>query len=280
MAVNMKTGAYRCMSCGFAGLFREHWQAPEDGAGERQPRRQTRRSAPRALPPLPPPPTEDELADAAEARERLRRMWAPTVPIAAPEAAPGAAYLAGRAIPLEAAAAARARYAADWYGRPAVVFPVQGADGRMLAAEGRYTDGGRNPKGRTCGPKSRGVFEASPGALAAEGLTLCEGPLTALAVAACGYPSAAICGHAGAPEWLMRRLAARGGAVFLGFDYDEGGAAELAEGLARELAAFGVRPYRLAPPEGAGDWADYLKAVGLERMRAELTDTVCSALGA
>ncbi|HEY5182277.1 MAG TPA: hypothetical protein VIJ07_21310 [Dermatophilaceae bacterium] len=46
----------------------------------------------------------------------------------------------------------------------------------------------------------------------------------------------------------------------------------------RALAAMGATPYRLAPPDGAGDWNDRLQAVGLAAMRAELDAAICGAL--
>ena len=44
-------------------------------------------------------------------------------------------------------------------------------------------------------------------------------------------------------------------------------------GLPRSHAV-GARPHRLSPPAGAGDWNDYLRAVGLASMRAELEQAV------
>ena len=40
----------------------------------------------------------------------------------------------------------------------------------------------------------------------------------------------------------------------------------------------GATPYRLAPPDGAGEWNDRLQAVGLAAMRAELDAAICGAL--
>lgn len=273
LAVNCDTGAWHCHRCGRSGLLAEHWTKREESDPLR-PRR--RRRPPRPAPPAPREPSPAELAEEAAKRETLRRLWAPAVPIDAPEAAAGARYLEGRGIPRDVAAAARVRFARDWYGRPAVLFPVQDEGGRLVAAEGRYTDGGTSPKSRSAGPKSRGVFCATPGAAAAEGVTLCEGPITALSVAACGFPALALCGHSGAPSWLVRRLALR--AVVLAFDYDETGADALTAKLAAELAALGAKPYRLAPPAAAGDWNDRLRAVGREQLRAELDTAICGAL--
>ena len=270
LTFNVDTGAWECKRCDRRGLLAEYWtQRPGDDP--LRPRRP--RPAPRSAPPLEPAPAEP--TEAADRRETLRRMWAAAAPIDAASAAPGAAYLAGRGVPLDAAQAARVRFSADWYGRPAVVFPVQAAGGRLVAAEGRYTDGGTDPKGRSAGPKSGGIFEALAGALFAEVVTVTEGPLTALSLAACGFPTVALCGRT-APPWLARRLALR--AVFVSLDWYEAGAEEKAAPIFRALAALGARVYRLAPPDGAGDWNDRLQAVGLAAMRAELDAALCGAL--
>ena len=272
LAVNVDTGAWTCHRCERSGLLDEHKtkRADDDPLRPRRPR-PARRSAP-------PPrrePTPAELDEEAAKRETLRRLWAPAMPIHTPAAARGAGYLVARAIPLDVAQVARVRFAADWYGRPAVVFPVQDEARRLVAAEGRYTDGGTDPKGRSAGPKSRGVFETLPGSLDGGPVVLCEGPLTALSVAACGIPAAALCGRA-APPWLARRLALR--PVFVALDWYEAGADEKAAPIFRSLAALGARAYRLAPPAAAGDWNDRLQAVGLAAMRAELDAALCGAL--
>lgn len=270
LRVNVDKGTWQCSSCGAAGKLREHW-TPPDGADPLRPKRAARpRPAPRSAPPAAPP----ETAADRERRAVLRRLWTAAAPIDAPEAEPGAAYLEGRALPVHVAARARVRFAADWYGRPAVVAPVQDERGRMLAAEGRYTDGGTTPKGRTCGPKSGGVFVATPGALDVSGVTLCEGPLTALSVAACGFAAVALCGQT-APPWLARRLALHD--VVIALDEGETKTEAAAAALVRALAAYGARPYRLRLPARV-DVNDRLRAVGLDTLRAELDAAICGAL--
>lgn len=272
LALNVETGAWTCHRCNRGGLLEERRTQHEGEGDPLRPKRHRRRAAR----PLPPPrePSPAELLEAADKRATLRRLWAPSLAIAEPFAARGADYLESRGIPLDAAQAAHVRYAFDWYGRPAVVFPVQDASGRLVGAEGRYVDGREDPKSRSAGAKSRGVFVATSGALDADGVTLCEGPITALSVAACGFPAIALCGHAGAPPWLVKRLALR--TVFLSADYGEQGAAELAAKLSRQLAALGASCFRLSPP--AGDWNDYLQAAGLPAMREALTAAICGAL--
>jgi phage/plasmid primase-like uncharacterized protein len=153
---------------------------------------------------------------------------------------------------------------------------MQDAAGRLVASEGRFmTPPADVAKTHSAGAKSSGVFVALPGALGADGVTLCEGPITALSIAACGFPAVALCGHVVRP-WLVRRLALR--SVLLSLDWYEDKAEENAATACRALAALGAKPYRLAPPDGAGDWNDRLQAVGLPKMRAELDAAICGAL--
>jgi phage/plasmid primase-like uncharacterized protein len=226
---------------------------------------------------LPAPITAADLSEDANKRARLRRLWGDSVPLALA----GLTYLEGRGIPAAVAAAARVRYSPTWgsvgtFVGPAVLFPMQGKDGKLVGAEGRFiAPPGEVAKTHSAGAKSRGVFVARPDSLEAAGVTLCEGPITALSIAACGYPALALCGHTRAPAWLLRRLALR--PVFLGFDYGEQGADPLAQRLAAELTTLGAAPYRLTPPAGAGDWNDYLQRVGLEALRYELALAVVAA---
>ena len=135
-----------------------------------------------------------ERSNDARERSRLRRAWSGTVPIADAMAVGGRTYLRGRGIPAEAAEAARLRYAGLWgeedeYAGPAVVFPLQDEGGKLVAAAGRFLAPPSDvEKTQSAGSKSRGVFEALPGALDAEGVIICEGPLAALSVATCDYP--------------------------------------------------------------------------------------------
>lgn len=137
----------------------------------------------------------------AQERARLRRLWANTVPIADAQAVGGRTYLQRRGIPADVAVAARVRYAGLWgsmdtFTGPAVVFPMQDADGKLVAAEGRFmTPPADVATTYRAGAKGGGVFQAMPGALDAVGVTLVEGPVTALSVAACGHPAVALCGQ-------------------------------------------------------------------------------------
>jgi len=249
LAVNVETGAWVCHRCERSGLLLEHWTVPPE---DRDPRR----------PPASASPTADQ--DKVKRAEQVRQ-WRAANPVS--PATRGAEYLWGRGIPLVFAVVAGVRFSPDWYGRPAVLFPVCNAAGRQVAVEGRYIDGRGEPKSRSAGPKSHGVFAAAPDALGADGLIVCEGPITALSVAACGQPAVALCGHV-LREWLAWRLVGR--TVFVALDWDEQDADERGTDACRLLAAVGARSYRLALPSGAGDWNDRLRGVGLAAMRAEL----------
>lgn len=278
LALNADTGAWECKSCGAHGLLREHWTPPHVGSRppgrEARGRRFGRTSLAHAGARGHPRPAPAPAADPEEAakREKLRALWGTTRPLAG---TPGAKYLEGRGIALRVAQDGRARYAPDWYGRPAVVFPVQDAAGKLTGAEGRYIDGRADPKSRSAGRKSRGVFVAMPGALDAEGVCIVEGPITALSLAAAGFPAVALCGRT-MPAWLPGRLAFR--PVLIGLDWYEPNAEEKAAPMYRALVTLGATPYRLAPPADAGDWNDRLQAVGLDALRAELDAAVCGAL--
>jgi len=209
---------------------------------------------------------------AASLRAKLRSLFAPSVAIDDPSAAAGAAYLASKSIPLHVASAGRVCFAPDWCGSPCVVFPVQDGAGLIVAAEGRrIAPGPTNSENCTAGQKSGGVFVALPGALEADGVILCESPIGALSVAACGFPAVALCERT-MPPWLARQLARR--AVFVSLDRLETEARENAAEIRRALVAVDARPYSLAPPDRAGDWNDYLQAVG----PAAMCDTLSTAM--
>jgi len=173
---------------------------------------------------------------------------------------PGAEYLARRGIPAELARAAGARYSLDWYGRPAVVFPVRDLEGRLVAAQGRHTDGRDDPKARSAGPIGAGLF-STPDALDADPVILAEAPIDALSLAAAGYPAVALCGTALRP-WMPPVLSWR--RVLLAFDADEAGDKAAAEWTA--ALRYGTRCERLRP-EGAKDWNALLLAAGPDALR-------------
>lgn len=279
-------GAWYCVRCDAKGLLAEY----KTGGAREDVFAWTRRRAA----PSPEAVAETErrrvkpaaAADAEDARRRDRaaELWHAAVPIDAPDAAPGAAYLEGRGVPLAVAARAGVRYHPAWPGRvgdtlhrlPAVVFRVADEAGAGVAAEGRWiAPPTPKDKARTYGPRGRGLFCATPGALDVSGVTVCEGAITALSMAAAGYPAVSVCGQV-VPAWLARRLALRD--VFIAFDEGETKTEEKAAAFVRELVAAGARPYRLRLPAGV-DVNDRLQAVGADVLRDEVADAICVALG-
>jgi hypothetical protein len=183
---------------------------------------------------------------------------------------PGAVYLEGRGLSAGDAAGGGVRFARDWLGAPAVVFPLRDAAGALVAASGRYLVhrvASGQPKTRTVGDLKLGAF-ATPGAWAADPLVLVEGPCDALALHAVGVPAVALM-ETRPPIWLTRKTFGRRVAVAL--DADPAGDAAAAA-LVEKLRALGAAADRWRPPAAAGvkDWADVAQARngGLVALRA------------
>jgi len=161
---------------------------------------------------------------------------------------PGADYMASRGICLGHCDAAGVRFDPDWFGRPAVVFPVHNRAGQEVAAQGRYIDGRGGLKTYTRGPKSLGVF-ATAGAWDAGALTITEAPIDALSLAVCGFPAIAILGSS-YPDWLPKACAFR--RVNAAFDADETGDGTTIR-LIAEVEPYGADAGRLRPTDSK-DW--------------------------
>jgi hypothetical protein len=251
LSVNTATGLWTCYRCQAGGKLQEHWTPLGD-------RRSLQRQRLAQAFTLPPP------AVAPSPPEWLARWEA----LALVAETPGAAYLASRGIPVDVATAAGVRWAPSFYHRPAIVFPITDTTDAVVALHGRHTDGREDPKAHTGGPKKYGVF-ATPGALLADPLVLVEGPLDALALAACGVPAVALVGVSG-PAWLTIHAALR--RVVLALDHDTAGD-DAAEALAADLARFGAHCSRLRPAPWK-DWADALVTLGVDGLTAALARTL------
>jgi hypothetical protein len=245
LSVNAETGLWTCYRCGAGGKLAEH-RAPRPWGSAGAARRAAALGAFRVSP-------DPQPGRAASAPE-LGAMLAACAPVAG---TPGESYLFRRGIGLDTATAAGVAFARDWYGRPAVVFPLRDRVGRVVAASGRYVDG-RLPKTRVAGDRKLGAFatpgvwDASPDAAA---LVVVEGPADALSLAECDVPAVALVGTA-APGWLRAAAAFR--RVVVALDAD-GAGDRAAAGLLRELAPFAQCIERLRPPAGK-DWNDALLA--------------------
>jgi hypothetical protein len=238
LAVHKDTGKWCCHRCGAKGVVQEHWEEkPWVNRCDRG-RAQLRR----AFGGVEKVDTVDvSTSPDPQLREQLRDLVKLT-------GTPGETYLLGRGIPRALAAAARVRYTANWFGRPAAVFPVYDQAGQLVAAQGRHLDD-RPPKVRSAGEIRRGVF-GTPQAWEQEALILVEAPIDALTLHAAGYPAIALCGASNCPPWLPQALAFR--RVLLALDGDEAGDAAALK-LAARLRPLGARVERLRP-NWFGDW--------------------------
>lgn len=180
---------------------------------------------------------------------------------------PGERYLSGRGLPAHFCQGAGVRFQPDFFGHPAVLFPLQNKAGELIAVQGRYTDGFDKPTARTVGPKKLGVF-ATPGALdpALPFLCVTEDPLDALTLALCGVPAIALGGYDGIPDWLKAHCAFQ--TVLVAFDADEDG--DKAAGvLELVLRGVGADVQRLRSDYG-NDWNAVLMEHGVPWLRAYL----------
>jgi hypothetical protein len=158
----------------------------------------------------------------------------------------GQAYVERRGVPVEVAAAAGVRFAADHGGRPAVLAPLHDHADTLVSVHGRYLHTERRQnKMLTVGPGG-GTIDVL-GGWRAEPLILVEGLFDALALAVCGFAAAATIGR-WAP-WLPGVTAGR--VVWLAFDASRPGEAEV-----RRYAALlpGAAVRRLSPPPRCKDW--------------------------
>jgi hypothetical protein len=258
LSLNETTWLWRCYRCVAGGRLAD---APKVGGpragrhlpGDASPARGARH-------PAPPSP-----ATPAEAPGIWRAAWEAAVPLAG---TPAEAYLHGRGV-AAAGAAAGARYAADWFGRRAVLFPVRDRQGALVAVQGRYLSEGA-PKVRSAGPAGLGVF-APPGAWEADPRILVEAPIDALSLAACGFPALATQGCR-LPDFLPAACTCK--AVLIATDGDAAGD-EAARRWTAALRALNARVTRLRPPAAWGkDWNDALSRLGESTLRARLMQAI------
>lgn len=267
--LNTRTGAWYCQRCHAEGLltdFRE--DRPYVPRQERA--RQALRRHTELPPPCPhttpdaasaPPEAGQDPTQEAQDRKKLTEILGKVGPL---RGTPGEAFLTRRGVSPELAAAAKARYTSDMYGRPAVVFPIRNAAGDLVAVHGRHTDGRTDPKAHTCGPLGTGVFWTSEEVRQADTIAIAEAPIDALSLAAAGLPAIALCGTS-LRVWLPLPFAWK--RVLLAFDADDAG-----DHAAQEWTAalrYGTFCPRLRP-EGAKDWNELLQRAGPEPIRAAI----------
>lgn len=247
LALNTDTGAWICHRCQAVGLLQEKWTP--------SPRRH-QAALRRAYSISTPAPQATEKQEWHTIFERATAV----------SEALGGQYLAGRGVPDALASVAGVRYTSNWFGSPAVLFGVYDRVGQLVAVAGRYLSPSAEPKARTAGRISQGVWSA-PGALDAPYVVVCEAPIDALSLLACGVPAVALCGtHA--PAWLPTHAAFRH--VALALDADTAGD-EATGKLASEFAALGAQVERWCPAVGK-DWNEVLQAWGPYALRQALAE--------
>ena len=241
LSLQVATGLWHCFRCGASGLLRESWtinRTPAPIANRSQspngPRCQV--SGELGLPTTATPRWEQQLASARELA-----------------GSDGEQYLADRSIPSGLAQSSGTLFSRKFFGRPAVIFPVRGHEGAVVAVHGRYTDHGE-PRMRTSGPKQQGTFSVGE-RIKGGPIAVAEAPIDALSLAVLGIPALATCGTSW-PEWLPSALV--GAQVYLAFDADGPGDAAAME-LGRTLGDVGAEWKRLRPV-GVKDWNEALVA--------------------
>jgi hypothetical protein len=247
LVANGTTGLWKCHHCGESGLLTDFWTNQPQRPAREWRRERLRQAFALTSKPDPAPDPDDAIW-----RQRLLQA-------ADLAGTPGEAYLADRGIPRELAALCDVQFIADWYGRPGVLFPLRGAQGDIQAAGVRYIDGRTDPKTRTAGKLSLGVF-ATPSAFTSDPVIIVEGPADALSIATTGRAAIAL-HRTSAPAWLVRKLTRR--RVLVALDADAAGD-PAAEKLITELQSYGARATRLRPPAGK-DWNDTLLTWGVAR---------------
>ncbi len=243
LAVNTVDGAYFCHRCQISGKLRDYCT---DEAARALPARQFSPSASSA--------TESE-------RDERWRIWFDRA--SSITNTPGATYLSGRGIPVDVAARAGVKFTD--FGKQSVLFPVCNDHGKLVTIQARRINPTDTPKAKSKGSISEGVFAATPNALDARRLAVCEAPIDALALAACGLDAIAICGVHHWPEWLSEALA--GCEVMIAFDADEAGDRLAQERISQLLGSAIV--FRLRPA-GRKDWAEIAERDGLDSLRGQI----------
>lgn len=234
LSLEIATGLWHCFRCNASGQVREAWT------------RAASRTTPSSATIM--KGSAGHVAERDDDRA-WQRHWHRAGDV---RGSPGEEYLESRRISAMIAESARVRFHSQYFGRPAVLFPLVSKDGTVLAVHGRYIDSGQ-PRMRTAGPKSEAVF-ATSGALTATEVGVTEAPIDALSLAWLGVPAVALCGTSW-PGWLPGHL--RGKTVRVAFDADKAGDGAAAD-FASALSEHGAECTRLRPI-GAKDWNERLR---------------------
>lgn len=268
LAVNTHTGAWTCHRCAAKGLLKEFWTKRENTSHTsfvNSRRARTRAALAQAL--ALPEAKASQAVKAETEDEKTARAWAAwrdALRLLNNRENSGQAYLEGRGIDATLAANAGVRFAPNFYGHAAVLFPVTNRAGEVVAVSSRFINPRGDFKTISIGNKSSGVF-VTPNALASPVIAVTEAPIDALALWMCGIPAIALIGCT-APEWLLAALAGRD--VLLATDADDAGD-KVAEALTPRIVARGGRVLRLRA-RGAKDWGEALERIGETPLRRNL----------
>jgi hypothetical protein len=267
LKLHVETGRYICHRCGAKGRLEQPWQDRVFRKSRRQ--KSDTHWLDDDAPPEPgkEPEPKPVLTVYDGWKEKVKHL----VPLTN---TPGAAYLETRGLDPASCALSGVRFHSDWYGKPAVLFPIRDAGEQLVAVQGRYL-GPNIPKAKTQGSARLGVFSTHY-AWECDPVIFVEGPIDALSLYAAGYPAIAAMGcHL--PDWVGERLAHR--TVLIASDNDRPDARGISAGnvagyrWGTQLREAGCEVLRLSPPEGS-DWNDLLLAGkdALQEMLAELID--------
>jgi transcription elongation factor Elf1 len=246
LSLEVATGYWKCHRCGERGQLRDNWRSmsPRKAALARLKR----------VTALKPAAVPDAVTDPAP-------VLASSVPV---KDLPGAAYLESRGIPLPLAEAAGVRYHPNVYGKPAIVFPMHGKNGEVIAVNCRFIKtNDQHDKTISLGPRGSALF-MTPGAFDGD-IVITEGPFDALSLAAIGIPSIALVGTSG-PAWLRVKCGLRRVAIAL--DADKAGD-DAAAKLSAELTSLGAQCERWRP-QGGKDWNEILVKLGPTGLKAQV----------
>jgi DNA primase len=269
LSVETVTGVFYCHRCGEKGKLREFWEERKDKKSfpKKTHLRPVAALVSRAILKEIKPPKKAGLKILRERMAAFAEVFS---------GSPAEEYLSGRKISPDVSRAAGCGYAGSWEhwekkgeewtlsgADRRAAFPICDGEGKLVAVHTRAIDEEHLHSSKiTRGNKSLGVFRSSRDAFASPVIAICEGPVDALALQACGIPAVAMIGTT-APEWLAGELA--GKAVLLATDADKAG-----DDAAMKLR-FMLRPhtkniFRLRPL-AAKDWAEELELAGIENLR-------------
>ena len=255
LAVDTESGAWMCHRCQHSGKLREFWVQATDSSGNRQ------QVIPAAFrfDSLTAGVVNASTPDNAEATRRLQGHREIRDSSAARR------YMNGRGIPLQTAEPALAVFHTSFHGSPAILFPILGASGNLVAVHGRYIESDVLPKARSDGKLGDGVFETLEGVYDQEIVFVAEAPFDALSCATVGYHGIALCGLRKPPTWLLDKLTWK--TVVLAFDSDEPGD-KAAREWASALETVGAESLRLSPSRK--DCNEVLVKDGSDRLTEEI----------